>query len=120
MNVLETLIGKGWTPTRGVVLAFGFDEEASGTHVSVLRRLMRCPFADQCLLQGAAAIGPYLLETFGKNTFAIVVDEGGQWLLLVSTMEGSWSSSTLQGVTRRSTAPSLRESRDIAFAAYSH
>ncbi|KAI4522518.1 carboxypeptidase S [Schizophyllum commune Loenen D] len=58
MNVLETLIGKGWTPTRGVVLAFGFDEEASGTH-------------------GAAAIGPYLLKTFGKNAFAIVVDEGG-------------------------------------------
>ena len=50
MNVLETLIGKGWTPVRGVVLAFGFDEEASGTHVSVLRRLMRCPFADPCLL----------------------------------------------------------------------
>ncbi|KAI5832984.1 carboxypeptidase S [Schizophyllum commune Tattone D] len=58
MNVLETFIGKGWTPVRGVVLAFGFDEEASGTH-------------------GAAAIGPYLLETFGKNAFAIVVDEGG-------------------------------------------
>ena len=38
MNVLETLIGKGWTPTRGVVLAFGFDEEASGTHVGIVNQ----------------------------------------------------------------------------------
>ncbi|GAW00929.1 carboxypeptidase S [Lentinula edodes] len=32
MLTLETLIGKGWTPKRTVVLAFGFDEESSGIH----------------------------------------------------------------------------------------
>ncbi|TRM59536.1 carboxypeptidase S [Schizophyllum amplum] len=59
MNILETLIKKEYMPTRGIVLAFGFDEEASGTHVRSF-----CP-------------GAYLLKTFGKNAFAMVVDEGG-------------------------------------------
>jgi Gly-Xaa carboxypeptidase len=31
---IETLLEKGFKPARTVVLAFGFDEEASGVHVS--------------------------------------------------------------------------------------
>jgi len=44
-------------PTRSVVLAFGFDEEASGRY-------------------GAGEIGKYLLSTHGKDAFAFLVDEG--------------------------------------------
>jgi acetylornithine deacetylase/succinyl-diaminopimelate desuccinylase-like protein len=40
------------------VLAFGFDEEIGGP-------------------QGASAIGEHLLDTYGKNGVAMIVDEGG-------------------------------------------
>ncbi|KIK62590.1 hypothetical protein GYMLUDRAFT_164647 [Collybiopsis luxurians FD-317 M1] len=58
MLTLETLIEKGWTPSRTIVLAFGFDEEASGIY-------------------GASALGKALEETYGRDAFAFVVDEGG-------------------------------------------
>ncbi|KZT27859.1 carboxypeptidase S [Neolentinus lepideus HHB14362 ss-1] len=58
LTTLETLISNKWTPTRSVVLAFGFDEEASGLH-------------------GASALGKYLEETYGENAFSMLVDEGG-------------------------------------------
>lgn len=45
-------------PQRSVVLAFGFDEEISGT-------------------QGAGLIAPYLEEHYGKDAFSVLVDEGG-------------------------------------------
>lgn len=32
-STIETLLAKGFKPTRTVVLAFGFDEEASGVYV---------------------------------------------------------------------------------------
>ena len=35
-TTVETLIKSGFKPTRGITLAFGFDEEASGLHVSQL------------------------------------------------------------------------------------
>ncbi|KAF9646522.1 carboxypeptidase S, partial [Thelephora ganbajun] len=59
---IENLISIGFKPARKVVLAFGFDEEASGK-------------------QGAGAISEYLLTTFGEQAFAFIVDEGGgfQW-----------------------------------------
>ncbi|KAF9070931.1 carboxypeptidase S [Rhodocollybia butyracea] len=58
MLTLETLLEKGWTPARMVVLAFGFDEEASGLH-------------------GAGSLGKALEETYGQNAFEFIVDEGG-------------------------------------------
>ncbi|OCH93649.1 carboxypeptidase S [Obba rivulosa] len=58
MSTVENLLENGFKPTRSVVLAFGFDEETSGLH-------------------GAAAIADYLLETYGENGFALLVDEGG-------------------------------------------
>ncbi|OBZ74012.1 Carboxypeptidase S [Grifola frondosa] len=58
LSSIETLLERGFQPTRSVVLAFGFDEEASGIY-------------------GASAIGKYLLSTYGENAFFMLVDEGG-------------------------------------------
>lgn len=57
MESLELLVGRGFAPERGVVAAFGFDEEASGTH-------------------GAAKIGPVLQDKFGHDGFYVIIDEG--------------------------------------------
>ncbi|KAF8998623.1 carboxypeptidase S [Hymenopellis radicata] len=58
MTTLETLIEKGFKPTRTIVLSFGFDEEVSGNH-------------------GAAYLATAMLERYGEDSFAFVVDEGG-------------------------------------------
>ncbi|KAJ7096137.1 carboxypeptidase S [Mycena epipterygia] len=57
MTTVEVLLEKGFTPARTVVLSFGFDEEAGGYH-------------------GAGHLGPALLERFGEDSFAMIVDEG--------------------------------------------
>ena len=36
---MEYLVSVGFEPTRTLVLAFGFDEESSGTQVRILSRL---------------------------------------------------------------------------------
>ncbi|KAH8116276.1 carboxypeptidase S [Phellopilus nigrolimitatus] len=58
MSAIETLLGADFQPTRKIVLAFGFDEEVSG-------------------LYGAKELGKYLEATYGEDTFAMIVDEGG-------------------------------------------
>ncbi|KAI0372823.1 hypothetical protein BV20DRAFT_1119783 [Pilatotrama ljubarskyi] len=55
MSAVESLLERGFQPTRGVVLAFGFDR---GT-------------------RGASSIAKHLLATFGENAFLLLVDEGG-------------------------------------------
>ncbi|PPQ67706.1 hypothetical protein CVT24_002762 [Panaeolus cyanescens] len=57
LSSIETLLEAGFKPTRTVVLAFGFDEEASG-------------------FQGAGHLAPHLEEVYGKNSFSMIVDEG--------------------------------------------
>ncbi|KAJ7512330.1 hypothetical protein B0H11DRAFT_1698767 [Mycena galericulata] len=57
LTTIEVLLEKGFKPTRTVVLSFGFDEEAGGYH-------------------GAGHLGPALLERFGPDSFAMIVDEG--------------------------------------------
>ncbi|KAJ6529669.1 hypothetical protein B0H19DRAFT_968101 [Mycena capillaripes] len=57
MTAIETLLDHEFTPTRTIVLSFGFDEEAGGYH-------------------GAANLGRTLLERFGPDSFAMIVDEG--------------------------------------------
>ncbi|KAJ6572285.1 carboxypeptidase S [Mycena capillaripes] len=57
LTAIEVLLEKGFAPTRTVVLSFGFDEEAGGYH-------------------GAGHLGPALLERFGPDSFAMIVDEG--------------------------------------------
>ncbi|KIJ37804.1 hypothetical protein M422DRAFT_259663 [Sphaerobolus stellatus SS14] len=57
MSTVETLLEKGFKPKRSVILAFGFDEEASG-------------------LFGAHNINKHLLANYGENVFAMLIDEG--------------------------------------------
>ena len=59
LSTVETLIENGFKPTRSIVLSFGFDEEASGLH-------------------GAKRLADFLLEKYGENAFALLVDEGGK------------------------------------------
>ncbi|KAJ7634095.1 hypothetical protein DFH06DRAFT_1100558 [Mycena polygramma] len=54
---VETLLGQGFKPRRTIVLAFGIDEESAGT-------------------QGAGKIALYLEETYGPDSFALLLDEG--------------------------------------------
>lgn len=61
MAAIESLLEKSFEPTRSVVLAFGFDEEASGTY-------------------GAQHLGAYMMSVYGKNAFAFIIDEGGTLL----------------------------------------
>ncbi|KAF9073967.1 carboxypeptidase S [Rhodocollybia butyracea] len=57
MLTLETLIGKGWTPARTLVLAFGYDEESAGNSANALAKVLE--------------------DTFGQDAFAFIIDEGG-------------------------------------------
>ncbi|KAJ7117493.1 carboxypeptidase S [Mycena epipterygia] len=57
LTSIESLLEKKFVPTRTVVLSFGFDEEAGGYH-------------------GAGHLGPALLERFGPDSMAMIVDEG--------------------------------------------
>ncbi|KDQ26797.1 hypothetical protein PLEOSDRAFT_1043178 [Pleurotus ostreatus PC15] len=61
LSTIETLLAKGFKPTRTVVLAFGFDEEASGVH-------------------GAGHLGKALTEHYGEGSIAMVVDEGAGFM----------------------------------------
>ncbi|TCD60651.1 hypothetical protein EIP91_009738 [Steccherinum ochraceum] len=76
LSVIEILLEKDFKPTRSVVLAFGFDEETSGIY-------------------GAKSIADYLLEHYGENSFAMLVDEGGKSELndsIVPKLNGGHSS----------------------------
>ncbi|CAI5760689.1 unnamed protein product [Candida verbasci] len=55
----EELINFGFKPKRTVIYAFGFDEELGGE-------------------RGAKYISQFLVDKYGKDSFYIVVDEGGQ------------------------------------------
>lgn len=59
METIELLIEDGFKPERSIILAFGFDEEASGVH-------------------GSFNIGKFLEERYGKNSMYAIVDEGGK------------------------------------------
>lgn len=57
LEAVEELLRAKFTPKRTVILAYGFDEEISGT-------------------QGARQIVKGLLETYGEKGIAAVIDEG--------------------------------------------
>ncbi|KAH7105750.1 carboxypeptidase S [Auriculariales sp. MPI-PUGE-AT-0066] len=57
LATLETLIKTGFKPKRTIVLAFGIDEESSGR-------------------QGALQLAGYLEQIYGRDSFAMLVDEG--------------------------------------------
>ena len=64
MSVVESLISQDWKPRRSVVLAFGFDEETGG-------------------VRGAAKIAEVLERAWGRDGFALILDEGGMGLTTV-------------------------------------
>ena len=57
-SAVEELLSSGWSPTRTLILAFGFDEECSG-------------------YRGAAKIGKHLFDRYGKDGLVVILDEGG-------------------------------------------
>ncbi|KAI5962878.1 CPS1 [Candida margitis] len=57
LETLELLLKQGYNPSRTIIAAFGFDEEASG-------------------VRGAASIGKYLEEKLGKDSVYAIIDEG--------------------------------------------
>lgn len=59
MSAMEALLSQdGFEPSRTVILAFGFDEQCSGS-------------------RGAPAISEYLEEKFGKGGVSVILNEGG-------------------------------------------
>lgn len=66
LEALELLIAAGFKPTRTIVLSFGFDEESSGH-------------------EGAGHLSEFLLKKLGKDSIAVIVDEGAG----VSSMWGA-------------------------------
>ncbi|KAE9388895.1 carboxypeptidase S [Gymnopus androsaceus JB14] len=60
LTAVELLLEQGFKPTRGVVLAFGMDEERGGTY-------------------GGPAVQDYLLSRYGENGFSVLIDEGTQF-----------------------------------------
>ncbi|KAG1786028.1 carboxypeptidase S [Suillus plorans] len=67
MTAIEALLEQGFKPTRTVILAFGIDEERGGQ-------------------TGAAAIGKYLVNTYGEDSISMIVDEGGGFSDLSGTI----------------------------------
>ncbi|KAK7036266.1 carboxypeptidase S [Favolaschia claudopus] len=57
MTAIEVLLERDFTPTRTVILSFGFDEEAGGP-------------------EGARYLASTLLERLGPDSIAMIVDEG--------------------------------------------
>ena len=58
LEALETLLANDYKPERTMMAAFGFDEEISGW-------------------QGAFSIAKLLEEAKGKDSFELIIDEGG-------------------------------------------
>lgn len=57
METMELFVDAGFKPKRTIILSFGFDEEVNGR-------------------RGAGHIAPFLLERYGKDGIAALVDEG--------------------------------------------
>ncbi|RFU34278.1 hypothetical protein B7463_g2096, partial [Scytalidium lignicola] len=65
MSALETILSNvNWTPKRTIILAFGFDEECSGS-------------------RGAGFIAKHLEAKYGNDGIAMILDEGGMGLQLL-------------------------------------
>lgn len=67
------MLENGYEPTRTVAL--GFDEESSGKYV---RRNMCRLGLILTSRRGAQLLAPELVEMFGENGYAVLVDEGGK------------------------------------------
>ena len=58
LSTMEHLLSQAFQPTRTIAFAFGFDEETGGE-------------------RGARQIAAHLEQKYGRNSFAMIVDEGG-------------------------------------------
>ncbi|KAI9699867.1 MAG: hypothetical protein M1820_007042 [Bogoriella megaspora] len=67
METVELLIKAEFKPKRTLILSFGFDEEISGR-------------------QGAGHIAPFLLQKYGKQSIAAIVDEGANFEKIWGTL----------------------------------
>lgn len=77
-TAIESLLKKGFKPARSIVLAYGIDEERGGVDVShTIRFPLPC---SNDMYQGARYMKDYLLDTYGRDSFAMLVDEGGKSL----------------------------------------
>lgn len=61
LSAVELLLAQSWTPTRTIVVAFGYDEESGGR-------------------KGAAQISRHLEKRYGTDSFEYLLDEGGMGL----------------------------------------
>lgn len=62
LSAVEMLVANAdWKPKRTIIMAFGFDEECSGE-------------------RGAGSIAKHLEERYGKDSMAMILDEGGMGL----------------------------------------
>ncbi len=79
LSCMEALLqNASWTPRRGIVLAFGFDEETGG-------------------MRGAGPIATYLEERFGRDSMVLLIDEGGSGMEVV----GGDTLYALPGITEK-------------------
>jgi Gly-Xaa carboxypeptidase len=92
MIAIETMIEKGFSPTREVVLSFGFYEEASGVY-------------------GAHENAKALTNIYGENSFALILDEGGGFAELYGGIMYVWLPlvSGMALTTFRSAVPDIAE-----------
>ncbi|TKX27101.1 carboxypeptidase-1 [Elsinoe australis] len=60
LEAVESLLESEYQPKRTLLLSFGFDEEISGT-------------------RGAGTLAPHILERYGKDSIAAIIDEGAGW-----------------------------------------
>lgn len=54
---IDSLLQQGFSPARTLILSYGFDEESKG-------------------IEGAGHLARYLEETYGRDSFALLLDEG--------------------------------------------
>lgn len=54
---IDSLLKQGFSPARTLILAYGFDEESKG-------------------IEGAGHLAQYLEETYGRDSIALLLDEG--------------------------------------------
>ncbi|KAF9037397.1 carboxypeptidase S [Hymenopellis radicata] len=61
LSALELLLENNFAATRTIILAFGYDEEGGG-------------------VKGAGALYPKIVERYGLDSIAMIVDEGGGFM----------------------------------------
>ncbi|KAG1794751.1 hypothetical protein EV424DRAFT_1449349 [Suillus variegatus] len=57
---IDSLLKQDFSPARTLILSYGFDEESKG-------------------IEGAGHLARYLEETYGRDSFALLLDEGGHY-----------------------------------------